>query len=263
MIEPDELEPGLRALLDVERAAPGLSDLRRDAIRAELDRALGAPPTPLAPAGSAAAAARSARAARVLLFVAGGVVGALLHAGIASRGAAPTSPPPTPPEEVRPAAIESLQVPSPSAGPAVPLAEPPSSAQPATSARLPPSAHAAPASSPPDAAVAPLVRPEQAPRSTSMLAAERAIVERGRNALGRRAALSALEAFRDHTREYPGGQLAEERDALQVEALALAGRSDDARRKAAEFSRRYPESVFAARVAEVLRQLQPGASAPP
>jgi hypothetical protein len=89
----------------------------------------------------------------------------------------------------------------------------------------------------------------------STLAEERALVERGRAALARRDGVSALEAFREHARKFPSGQLEEERDALVVQALGLAGHPDEARQKARQFEQRYPQSVFWPRVEETLRQL--------
>ena len=55
------------------------------------------------------------------------------------------------------------------------------------------------------------------------LAAERKLVEMARTALGRGHTDLALAALRRHTRAYPNGQLAEERDGLLVLALVANG----------------------------------------
>jgi hypothetical protein len=105
-----------------------------------------------------------------------------------------------------------------------------------------------PASKPSQSAPAP---------SRSTLSQERALVERARAAVARRDGLSALEALTEHERTFPDGKLAEERDALVVQALALAGRSDDARRRGLQFESRYPGSIFTGRVDATLRELPP------
>jgi hypothetical protein len=56
-------------------------------------------------------------------------------------------------------------------------------------------------------------------------------------------ALAALEELR---RDLPNGELAQERDALGIEALRLLGRGAEARERAAAFLQRYPASPHAA-----------------
>jgi hypothetical protein len=48
------------------------------------------------------------------------------------------------------------------------------------------------------------------------------------------------------------GRLAEEREALRIRALAAAGRSHDARARAAAFRARFPRSLFLPVVDQVL-----------
>jgi hypothetical protein len=76
------------------------------------------------------------------------------------------------------------------------------------------------------------------------LAKERQIVEKARSALARRDAESALAAVEEHARSFPRGQLTEMREALAVQALVYAGRGADARTRADEFHRRFPESLY-------------------
>jgi outer membrane protein assembly factor BamD (BamD/ComL family) len=79
------------------------------------------------------------------------------------------------------------------------------------------------------------------------------LVETGRSALGRGDWASALAALDKHAREFPHGRLAEERDVLRVQALALGGRTDEARTRAEAFRARYPKSVFLPLLDDALR----------
>lgn len=58
----------------------------------------------------------------------------------------------------------------------------------------------------------------------------------------------ALALTSEHQRRFRGGALAEEREALAIEALRRLGRTQEAQRRAAQFQRRYPQSVHASRV---------------
>lgn len=78
----------------------------------------------------------------------------------------------------------------------------------------------------------------------SRLADEQAILEVGRSALVQRRGEAALEAVARHRAQHPHGQLAEERDALEVQALAQLGRTAEARERAAAFRRAFPSSIF-------------------
>ncbi len=55
---------------------------------------------------------------------------------------------------------------------------------------------------------------------------------------------SALALTQKHKRQFPAGQLAEEREALRVKALRGMGREQDARKAASEFRERFPKSVL-------------------
>jgi hypothetical protein len=79
---------------------------------------------------------------------------------------------------------------------------------------------------------------------TSSLAAERAILDPARTALGRGDGVSALEAVRAHERRFPSGALVEEREAIAIQALVLVGKKDEARSRGARFMTRYPGSVL-------------------
>ncbi len=47
-----------------------------------------------------------------------------------------------------------------------------------------------------------------------------------------------------HLARFPDGQFAEEREALAIRALAMAGRVDEARARAALFRDAFPESML-------------------
>ncbi len=91
----------------------------------------------------------------------------------------------------------------------------------------------------------PTAQPPPAPPSMdSSLAAERALIAQARSALQRRAPEDALVALRSHATEFPAGHLAEEREALRVQALVATGYRAAAERAAAEFERKYPQSLM-------------------
>lgn len=89
-------------------------------------------------------------------------------------------------------------------------------------------------------------------RDTS-LAAERALVETGRMALARGDHGSALDALDRHSTNFPKGQLAEEREALAIQALASSGRKREAVERGARFRLAHPDSVMLPVVDETLR----------
>jgi len=72
-------------------------------------------------------------------------------------------------------------------------------------------------------------------------------------ALGRGDALSALGAVDTHAREFPKGQLAEEREVIAIQTLASAGRSADASKRASAFHAACPKSAFGVIVDEAAR----------
>jgi len=99
------------------------------------------------------------------------------------------------------------------------------------------------APAPPPAAAPPPRRPVSPRPAASNLATESALVERARTALGRGDATAALAAVDEHARRFPQGTMTEERDAVRIQALALAGRRDEARLRARDFRARFPHSL--------------------
>lgn len=94
--------------------------------------------------------------------------------------------------------------------------------------------------------------PPPQPASASTLAAERAILDEARAALGRGDSAQALDRVDRHAREFPHGQLTEEREALAVQALANAHRVPEAVARGKRFEQSYPNSVLAPAVEAAL-----------
>ncbi len=104
-----------------------------------------------------------------------------------------------------------------------------------------------PVPTPPETSSSPAYRPT-APSGISDTNEERALVERARTALARGLASDALAATDQHTKRFPRGRLAEEREALAVQALALSGDKKAAEARAGRFRRSFPNSIFASAV---------------
>jgi len=91
------------------------------------------------------------------------------------------------------------------------------------------------------------------PRADDALSAEARRVAEARAVLRGGDGAAALAILRAAAREYPTGELAEERSVLEVEALLALGRRGEAEAAAATLLGRYPRSPHAARVREALR----------
>ncbi len=57
-----------------------------------------------------------------------------------------------------------------------------------------------------------------------------------------------MEAVEQHARSFSHGQLAEDRESLAVQALVTLGRTEQARRRAESFRRRWPNGLYRSRV---------------
>jgi outer membrane protein assembly factor BamD (BamD/ComL family) len=75
------------------------------------------------------------------------------------------------------------------------------------------------------------------------LADENALIDAARKALGERHAADAAAFLDQHARSHPNGQMAEEREALWVQALVAQGAGEAARARAARFRERFPQSI--------------------
>jgi hypothetical protein len=240
MSEDDRLTPELQSLLAAEREASGPDAGARERVSRRLAQTLG---VTLAAAGASAAATSGAQAALpkalvgkslgakllVAALVGGVGVGGVVTTVTLLRHHAARS--------AHRATIAPPVAPAPPVTPAPPA--PPVAASPVAAPSL-----AAPEPSPPsEAAVPPRAEPHRAPRHGD-LAAERALLTDARAAMQASDAPRALALLDDHARRFAHGQLAEERDAMRVGALWLAGDRDSARRRAEEFARRHPDSLF-------------------
>lgn len=74
------------------------------------------------------------------------------------------------------------------------------------------------------------------------LGRERVLLDLARSALASRDTSKALAAVRSHEAQFPTGQLVEEREALAVQILWVAGRQDEATRRLHVFSLQFPDS---------------------
>jgi hypothetical protein len=239
--EDDRLTPELQSLLLAEKEAAGPDAGARDRVAHRLAQTLG---VTLAAAGVSTAATSGAQtvlpkalvgkslAAKLLVAAVVGAVGAggivttvkLVHRRSATH-AAPRRIEPAPALAPPPAAAPLVAAPSLSA-----VDEPPSSE-----------------------ATPPRHEAHHAPRHDD-LAAERALLADARAAMQSSDAARALAILDDHARRFAHGQLAEERDALRVAALWLAGDHAAARRHADEFARHHPDSLFLPSVERAIQE---------
>jgi hypothetical protein len=131
--------------------------------------------------------------------------------------------------------------------PAVPSAPTQNSEPPADDARPPLAAEVEDAPAPIAPTPAPIApAADSSRREIEQLVRVRALLESDPAAAYRLAQRSE--------QEFPNGVLSEERQALQVLALAKSGASEDARRKARAFFRRYPESPMRGLLEQALAQ---------
>ena len=223
----DPLEPlseDLKVLLANEAASyPDDPALAREVL-AGVERAV-----LLSAAGSASlAGARAVKAGgrltvgkvAALTFVLGALVGGMAVQALHMRA----TPEPVP----EPPAMPEVAAPKPVVTPLAPPA--PSSATPAAPAK------SKVLRSPRSPAPQPSLGGDLA-REQQELAVARAALLRGRFD-------DALLAAESHARQFPHGQLEQERELLMIQALVMAQRLDQAQARAGEFRRRFPRSVL-------------------
>jgi hypothetical protein len=223
------LSSATRALLAQERVLPVTDQALRQRLLARARAALEDRPSGIGLRGASEAARRTrSRASRTVLLVAAAVA----IAGLAAAGAriygfseAPAASlqatvlPPTPPQ--------------------VRVAERPALPQPASS---PATSEDGTLALEPRRTAMPAPAEPARPPSASIYALELGLLEPARSSIARSDFAGALAAIARHQREYPRGQLAEEREALRVRALWGMGARTDAERAAALFRKRYPHS---------------------
>jgi hypothetical protein len=178
----------------------------------------------VAAAGRARILGMPATAVACLAFVAGGAVGAWLHAAFA---------PSPPPRIVYVDRVAAPPAPLPAPSPTRAEIEPIPSALEAVAPRT--------SSAPPGRA--------------SQLLAERILLDEARAELAQGDTARAIDRLERHRRTYPVPMLGEERDAMWIEALVKAGRYDEARARAATFRRRAPHSIFSSMVDSALESI--------
>ncbi|HTA20985.1 MAG TPA: hypothetical protein VK989_16945 [Polyangia bacterium] len=81
-------------------------------------------------------------------------------------------------------------------------------------------------------------------RADGALTAEQALLDPARAALARGDGRDALAHLELHERRFPGGALAQEREAMTIRALGLVGDRSLARARASTFRARYPDSLL-------------------
>ncbi|HVK68511.1 MAG TPA: outer membrane protein assembly factor BamD [Polyangium sp.] len=214
-------------------------------------------PAPAATAGASTASATGMVGAAKAIVV--GLLGTTIVAGaiaviVPAKEAPPTAPRMDPTAE---AAIEAPRAPEPDVPPAeaaptlapVAVDEAPKSPAPRRVSSTLPAASVSP-KAPPSASVEPeAMRAERASRlreERTELGDARAALRAGDTA----GAFQKLEAMGDR---FPSGTLAQEREALAIEALARAGQSAAASERAAAFLRAHPTSPHATKIRGFLR----------
>jgi hypothetical protein len=114
----------------------------------------------------------------------------------------------------------------------------------------------APAASEPAPAVGVASSPATPGRARpSQLSAERVLLDQARAALAQGDPGGAMERLEHHRRTFPAPLLAEERDAMWIEALVKAHRYDEARSRAEIFRRRTPDSLFSSVVDSAIESI--------
>jgi hypothetical protein len=93
-----------------------------------------------------------------------------------------------------------------------------------------------------------LQRPARAPSPQESYAAEVRLLQRARSEYAAHDYSGALALVTEHARQFPGGRLTEEREALRVRSLAAAGRKSEAHLAFSAFARRFPHSVLLSRL---------------
>lgn len=212
---PEPMDEDLAALLEAERSAqPPAAALERVWARVASSGGAGGAPAPSKPSWHASHALSLALAA----FVLGGAAVAGLYPRLGARSPERIvriyMPPPYPSASV----VTSATAPV-AESPVVPIS---------ASAPRPPPRASVPA----------------APAASSSLSAERLLLDQARAALTGREPERALSLLSDHAHRFPLPQLGEEREALAIQALAVAGRYVEARERAVRFRTSTPNSLF-------------------
>ena len=230
MTEP--LPPELAELFAAEKVAPAASQAARIALRARIARSVAHLPL------GAGAAVGVGKLLAILAVVVGAGTGT--YAVVRQHATAPIVAPSSP-SVAAVVAPPSPVLPSPSVEPVAP---------PTVAPVLPPVPPVAPVDGSPRIVQAkpPSTTPSPAPSPT-----EATLLAQAWSALGASDAALALELAHRDEASHPEGALREEREALEVVALAKLQRRNDAVAAASEFFRHHPHSVHRALVERSLR----------
>jgi hypothetical protein len=213
----EPLDPETRSVLEAEKPiSPAPPEVRARVLASVMARIGTLPPDG---GGGGASAGPSTRSAATWLRIAG----AFAVGGIVGATAMRTL---SPPERVF---VERPLPPAASATVSPPAAEPGSSSVPVES--LPVTQRTAP----------PRAEPE--PVIGDQLAAERALLDVARARIASGEGQAALDAVTRHDEQFPRGLLTEEREALRIRALIMAGHPDEARARGKRFQEQYPSSL--------------------
>jgi hypothetical protein len=250
--ELEPLDPEVRRLLDAaEPPSPTIDDTMRVRMRERLELSLAARVDSLPPR-----VRRFPRIRRALELGIPAAIGAAM-ALLAERAVlAPKAHPLASPVD---SAAAPVTRPVPSEPPSEP---PPQETPPATpsASPSPPAVVPSPrAEAPSPQPEAPSARPEasaaRAVTRDDRLAAEGRLIDTARAALTHGDFVAALAATEMHSNTFPRGRLAEEREAIAIQALVGSGRGGDARARGALFHERYPQSLFSPLVDAALRAI--------
>jgi hypothetical protein len=88
-------------------------------------------------------------------------------------------------------------------------------------------------------------------KSKSQVGSEATLLSAARGALARNPE-RALALTDEHARNFPHGELVQEREVIAIEALRRLGRTDAARKRGSSFQSAYPESVHRSKVTQTL-----------
>ena len=115
-------------------------------------------------------------------------------------------------------------------------------------AAVAPSRGAAPVAESSGAQASKLAPGSRRPGTEEAYDAELELMRSAHNAYAAHDYANALVSIGEHAHRFPGGLLAEEREALRVRCLVGAGRTSQARRAVAAFEKRFPRSVLLQRL---------------
>ena len=258
---PSPLPGDIRALIDADLRAPGMSDQAQERVLKRIGAgfvAAGVATTiatagttaTAAGAGAGAGAASSAGggflygflarkaalvAAAFLLGGATGVGGYVVARNVEVHRPAPTTTLTTAAPPIVSAVAPKVSLPIAPIAPTTPEPEPTTVAPAKTAIAFPVTTTTSPATI--------LAASASAGRDTD-LASERVLIEMARSALAHGNAAQALDAVARHAAKFPYGQLVEERENIAIHALIAAGRLDEARARSERFHKRFPKSIF-------------------